>query len=296
MNKYKTIIVGSIIIMSIFIAGCVEQKDDIDIQVGEGTLQLKLTDKPGDLDIIYANVTISTVQVHKSGADDEEEEDENGDSEEYENIDDFDDGFIADGNGPYNAEIDEDIAFNGTASGGIKPYNYSWDFGDGNSSYGQNVTHNYSVNDTYEVNLTVKDNDSVSKVDWYITTSIIGDVDDDDNNSTAGWYTIVNESQTFDLIALQNVSELLGEENLTAGKYTQIRLIVEAAEITINNSGEKEVHNLKIPSNKVKLIKSFWIYENETTGLTLDFDVYKSVHKTGKDKYIMKPTIKVIEG
>ena len=98
------------------------------------------------------------------------------------------------------------------------------------------------------------------------------------------------------MIALQNVSELLGEENLTAGKYTQIRLIVEAVEITINNSGEKEIHNLKIPSNKVKLIKPFWIYENETTGLTLDFDVYKSVHKTGKDKYIMKPTIKVIEG
>ena len=27
----------------------------------------------------------------------------------------------------------EDIDFNGNASGGIKPYNYSWDFGDENS-------------------------------------------------------------------------------------------------------------------------------------------------------------------
>ena len=120
-------------------------------------------------------------------------------------------------------------------------------------------------------------------------------MDDDDDNSTAGWYTIVNESQTFDLIALQDVKELLGQKNLSAGKYTQIRLTVEKAEITINNSGEIEVHDLKIPSNKVKLIKSFWIYEDETTVLTLDFDVYESVHKAGKDKYIMRPTIKVIQ-
>ena len=73
-------------------------------------------------------------------------------------------------------------------------------------------------------------------------------------------------------------------------------LVVENAEITINNSGNIEVHNLKIPSNKVKLVKTFWIYENETTVLTLDFDVYKSIHEIGNNKYMMKPTIKVIQG
>ena len=98
------------------------------------------------------------------------------------------------------------------------------------------------------------------------------------------------------MISLQNVTDLLGEKNLSTGKYTQIRLIITKAIITINNSGKIEVHDLKIPSNKVKLIKPFWIYENETTVLTLDFNVYESVHKTGKDKYIMKPTIKVIQG
>jgi len=29
--------------------------------------------------------------------------------------------------------------------------------------------------------------------------------------------------------------------------------------------------------------------------LTLDFDIHESVHKTGSDNYIMKPTIKVIQ-
>jgi len=278
----KLLIIGVLIclVASSFLSGCIQTE-------AEGTLRLQITDKPGDLDILHANVTISSVMVHKSGAGDDDEE-------EYENEDEEDDGFIADGNGPYFADVNVDIDFNGTASGGTKPYNYSWNFGDGNSLYGQNVTHNYSVNGTYKVNLTVKDNDSISRIDWYITYAIIGDVDDD--NSTAGWYTIVNESQPFDLLALQNVTDLLGEENLSAGKYTQIRLIVEEAILTINVSGEKEVHSAKVPSNKIKLIKPFWIYDNETTVLTLDFDVYKSFHKAGKDKYIMKPTIKVIEG
>ena len=115
--------------------------------------------------------------------------------------------------------------------------------------------------------------------------------------SEAGWYTVVEEAQTFDLIEIKDIKELLGSTDLDSGKYTQIRLIVEQAIITINNSsGKREIHNLKIPSNKVKLITPFWIYEDEATVLTLDFDVYKSVHKAGKDKYIMKPTIKVIEG
>jgi glycosyltransferase involved in cell wall biosynthesis len=42
------------------------------------------------------------------------------------------------------------------------------------------------------------------------------------NNTTDGWFTVVNTTQTFDLIALQNVTALLGSMNLSAGWYTQI--------------------------------------------------------------------------
>jgi hypothetical protein len=111
------------------------------------------------------------------------------------------------------------------------------------------------------------------------------------NNSTAGWYTIVDEQQTFDLIAIKDVKEFLGEKNLSAGIYTQIRLNVDKALVTINGTQ----YNLTIPSSNIKLIKGFWINESETTTLTLDFDVNQSVHKTGNDKYIFKPTIKVIQ-
>jgi len=280
----KLLIIGIIMVLAgtSFFSGCVEETGAI------GTLHLKITDKPSDLDIIHANVTISMIQVHMSGADDEEEE------EEFENIDEFDDGFIADGDGPYEAEKDEEIDFIGEYiddGDAILPINWTWEFGDGSISYEQKPTYAYSTEGEYIVNLTVTDDDGNGVFDWYLTTAKIGEEDDSD----AGWKTVVEESQTFDLIALQDVKEDLGLQELPVGKYTQIRLTIEKANITIDNNGEIEVHDLKIPSNKVKLIKPFYIYEEETTLLTLDFDVNESVHKTGNDKYIMKPTIKVIQ-
>ena len=112
----------------------------------------------------------------------------------------------------------------------------------------------------------------------------------DDNESDAGWFTIVNESRTFDLIQLIDVKEVFDEEELSAGWYTQIRLIVESALVTIDGVE----YDLDIPSKKVKLISPFEIVANETTTLTLDFDVYESIHQTVSDKYIMNPAIKVI--
>jgi PKD repeat protein len=289
---YK-IYISSMVVAMLLLAGCtqIEQPDGSggDTYLAVGTLKLQITDKPAELDILYANVTISTIQVHKADADVVDKQEE----EPYENIDEYNDSFIANGYGPYTGEIGVDIQFLGSATGGNESYNWTWDFGDGAESHVQNATHNYSANGTYTVNLTVIDDNGTGVRDWYITTATIGTEEDE---SEAGWYTIINTSQTFDLIALQNVTDLLGQENLTAGKYTQIRLTVESAIIIINTSdGNTEEHVLTIPSNKVKLIKPFWIYENETTTLTLDFDIHESVHKTGNNKYMMKPTIKVIQ-
>lgn len=111
------------------------------------------------------------------------------------------------------------------------------------------------------------------------------------NDTNGSWITIAEEPQIFDLIQIQNATEFLGEANLSAGWYTQIRLYVDEALVTIDGVQ----YNLKIPSKNVKLIKPFMIEDNETLTLTLDFDVQKSVHETGNGKYIMRPTIKVIQ-
>ena len=111
------------------------------------------------------------------------------------------------------------------------------------------------------------------------------------NDTNGSWIFVTNESQTFDLVKIQNATEFLGEVNLNAGWYTQIRLSVDKALVTI----EGTQYDLKISSMNVKLISPFLVQDNETLTLTLDFDVQKSVHKTGNGKYIMKPTIKVIQ-
>ena len=102
---------------------------------------------------------------------------------------------------------------------------------------------------------------------------------------------VVEEPQTFDLVGIRNVKELLGSKNLSAGVYTQIRLHIDEALVTINGTQ----YDLQIPSESIKLVKGFKINDGETTTLTLDFDVNESVHKTGSDKYIFQPTIVVIQ-
>jgi PKD repeat protein len=47
--------------------------------------------------------------------------------------------------------------FTGSATGGVAPITYSWDFGDTNTSTIQNPTHTYANPNTYSVTLTVTD-------------------------------------------------------------------------------------------------------------------------------------------
>lgn len=111
-----------------------------------------------------------------------------------------------------------------------------------------------------------------------------------DNESSSGWIIIVNESQTYDLISLQNLTDILGEKKISVGIYSQIRLYVDKALVTIDDIE----YDLKIPSNKVKINANFMIFEEETTTLLLDFDVQKSIIRSNEDKYILKPHIKLI--
>ena len=106
-----------------------------------------------------------------------------------------------------------------------------------------------------------------------------------------GWCTVVEESQLFDLIELKNVKKVLGNATLSTGRYTQISLHIDDAFLTIDGIE----HNLKISSDKIQLISPFSINKDETTTLTIDFDIQKSVFSTGSNKYMMKPTIKVIK-
>jgi PKD repeat protein len=82
----------------------------------------------------------------------------------------------ADPNGPYAGLVGEPIDFDGTASedpdGTI--VSYDWNFGDGASGIGPTPTHSYDTAATYDVSLTVTDNDGATNTAF--TLAVIDDL------------------------------------------------------------------------------------------------------------------------
>jgi PKD repeat protein len=65
--------------------------------------------------------------------------------------------FVADAGDEYDAIVGEAIQFNGKAEGGIEPYTWYWDFGDGYNSTEQEPEHIYMTTGNYTATLTVTD-------------------------------------------------------------------------------------------------------------------------------------------
>src|SRR5438132_871443 len=61
------------------------------------------------------------------------------------------------------------VYFTTQVNGGIPPYTYSWDFGDGTTSTLSSFTKHYSSAGTYAVRLTVTDSTSISTANLTIT-------------------------------------------------------------------------------------------------------------------------------
>jgi hypothetical protein len=66
------------------------------------------------------------------------------------------------------AKPNQNITFNDTTISKYSKNNWTWDFGDGNISYSQNVSHNYSKIGVYNVSLNVTDSNGESSEFWQI--------------------------------------------------------------------------------------------------------------------------------
>jgi hypothetical protein len=285
--------------------------------VGKGKLVMKITDKPATLNISQLEITISSIKVHVSGTAVEAVEcvEQNyteiechNDTEVEENCTDImgTHEVCTNVTGPVevcvnetrnNQTCTEPECVNGTfveeecVNGTLIPAECT------NQSYVELVCHNETVvinttcvNESIVVDETCTNETTVTEDCDNVTLSrdVCSNVS---GGGTAGWKVVTNASKTFDLIALRNVKELLGTTELEAGKYTQIRLYISSAKLQIGGVTQ----SLKIPSGAIKLIHPFTISANATTTLTIDFDAEESVHQAG-DKYLMKPTIKIIAG
>ena len=143
--------------------------------------------------------------------------------------------------------------------------------------------------------LTIYLSDSPASFDSVVVCISRVEVHKSGSDSTSGWSVINDSSRYFDLLQLMNgASAVLGDTSLTAGKYTQIRLIVEDGSYVVDGGVR---HDLIIPSGSqtgIKLNHSFTIESNKLYELLLDFNVDKSIHITGNGVYKLKPTIRVV--
>ena len=109
------------------------------------------------------------------------------------------------------------------------------------------------------------------------------------------WITVVGEPVKVNLLNYNNGETLLlGSEDLPAGKYTQIRLLISDADIVVDGA---QPLSMTVPSEKLKLGPQFTIEDGITYEMVIDFDAERSVVVTGpKDNpsYKLKPHIRVV--
>ncbi len=124
------------------------------------------------------------------------------------------------------------------------------------------------------------------------------------SDTDAGWTDItLSPAKKINLLNLTNgVLESLGQTSLAPGRYTQLRLVLDANAGTglansVVRTGTTVETTLETPSatqSGIKLVNEFDIAAGQKVDLVLDFDACKSVLTRGNGKYALKPVIKVV--
>ena len=97
--------------------------------------------------------------------------------------------------------------------------------------------------------------------------------------------TIDDTARTFNLLDIEGIEQYLGQIEIEAVKYTQVRLVVETVQVEFNNSGNLE--DARIPSKELKIVHPFNIMRGETTALVIDFDADRMITVTGSGDIIV---------
>lgn len=109
--------------------------------------------------------------------------------------------------------------------------------------------------------------------------------------SAESWITLNSETKTYNLLSLVNgIEAVIGEGKLTAGSYTQMRLVLGDSCYVYANGVSIA---LKVPSSEIKLNINATVQAGFTYKLVLDFDATRSLVTTGGGM-ILKPVIKVL--
>lgn len=117
---------------------------------------------------------------------------------------------------------------------------------------------------------------------------------EDEELEENGWKVVFNDTITVNLLDYQNGAILdLGEVELEAGRYNQVRLVLGDENSIVLNSGE--TFELDTPSGQTsgfKLLVKADIEADQVYDLVIDFDASRSIVVRGNGTYGLKPVLK----
>jgi len=159
--------------------------------------------------------------------------------------------------------------------------NWTWDFGDGNISYGENIIHNYSQIGNYTVNLSLKYNDeyyncsvNISVVPLKAECNITDFIQPDEtiyfNDSSIGLYEIVNWTWDFgdgNISYEQNTSHIFNQ----SGEYTLNFTVMDSQNNT--NTESIELYVESVPPKFVQVIDTL-----NPTGFGFNVTIYADLY------------------
>lgn len=125
------------------------------------------------------------------------------------------------------------------------------------------------------------------------------------HSSGGGWTPVVTTTTTCDLKQLQNAQTLLGSATLQPGHYTQIRVTVATAALSLTTAAPPPAcvsvsptlpgsQSIDVPSGQLIINREFDIPSGSTVTLTLDFKGDQSIIQTGNGAYKMTPVIAAV--
>lgn len=159
--------------------------------------------------------------------------------------------------------------------------------GGGSSSTGGTGTLSVSLADAPDPTISSL-NITIDRVEAHVVNA-----DDLNDNDANHWRVITTAPQTFDLLDLVKNETILGSGSIPAGHYTQVRLFPSNATVT-DATG---THPVTIPSaanTGIKVNVDYTIGANQVTAILLDFNVSKSLIKTGAGTYKLQPVIPAV--
>jgi len=170
-------------------------------------------------------------------------------------------GFDVDAHGPYYGSPNQIIQFTGTAENGSPPYEFHWDFGDGNTSNMQNPTHSYLSIGNYSVILSVTDATAltISDTTWALiddtnTPPTIPEIDGPSSGKPLVQYLFTVVTTDFDADAVFYYFDW--GDNTTSGWFGPYDSGVQQS--ALHSWSQKGTYSVRVKAKDTKGAESDW--------------------------------------